>query len=172
MTFFLRLASPLDLPSIVSFNEGIALETEGLLLEKERLSHGVSAFLNDPSLGFYLLAFHQETVVGQLAVTFEWSDWRNRFFWWLQSVYVHPSWRRKGVYRALHARVRQMAHDDPKVCGLRLYVERQNTVAQTTYHALGMERSPYLVMQEDFVLGPHPLALVERESPEGQPPEK
>lgn len=35
----------------------------------------------------------------ELLVTFEWSDWRNAQYWWIQSLYVVPEHRRKGIFR-------------------------------------------------------------------------
>lgn len=137
----------------------MALETEGKTLDRERLTRGVSAVLEDPSKGFYLVAERAEAreeeqaIVGQLLVTFEWSDWRNGTFYWVQSVYVDPSARRRGVYRALYANVIERARHAEGVSGVRLYVERHNRIAQSTYAALGMSRAAYEMFEVDFVLG-------------------
>ena len=104
--------------------------------------------LNDPSLGFYVVAERAGEVVGSLMVTNEWSDWRNGLFWWIQSVYIVPAARRQGVYRALYDFVREMARADPGICGFRLYVEKDNTAAQRTYSSLGMAPTDYLVYEE------------------------
>ena len=85
-------------------------------------------------------------------ITYEWSDWRNGCFWWIQSVYVHPDHRRRGVYRALDAHVRAEAKRDGNVCGLRLYVDRDNHVAQSVYASLEMQHSHYDLYEIDFVL--------------------
>jgi len=91
-------------------------------------------------------------VVGSLLVVNEWSDWRNSTFWWIQSVYVRPDWRRKGVYRKLHDWVYEAARSRPGVCGIRLYVDRDNHAAQATYTNLGMSKSHYDLFEIDFVL--------------------
>jgi ribosomal protein S18 acetylase RimI-like enzyme len=126
----------------------MALETEGKLLLPEVVGPGVLRLLNDPSLGFYAVAEHGGDVVGCLMVTNEWSDWRNGMFWWIQSVYVQADWRRKGVYRRLYDFIRELAGADPGICGFRLYVEKENAVAQATYGSLGMQRTDYLVYEE------------------------
>jgi len=108
---------------------------------------GVRRLLAQPALGFYLVAEAAGEVVAALMVTSEWSDWRNGRFWWLQSVYVLPAWRRRGVFRALHAHVAAAAAREPDVCGLRLYVERGNLAAQATYRALGMDTTDYLLLE-------------------------
>ncbi len=95
-----------------------------------------------------MVAEHGGRVVGCLMVTNEWSDWRNGIFWWIQSVYVEAGWRRKGVYRRLYDYVRALALADPGVCGFRLYVEKENAVAQATYESLGMKATDYLVYEE------------------------
>ena len=147
-----RRATGSDLETIVGFNASMAEETEGKTLDLERLRPGVAAVLGDDRLGFYLLAEIEGQVVGQLMITTEWSDWRNAFFWWIQSVYVVSSFRRRGVYRALDRHVRSEALKRPGVCGLRLYVDRDNHVAQAVYAGLDMQRSNYDMYEIDFIL--------------------
>jgi GNAT superfamily N-acetyltransferase len=111
------------------------------------LSAGVAAGLADPGKSVYFLAEEDGTAVGQMMYTTEWSDWRNGWFWWIQSVYVRPEARRRGVFRALFEHVHQAARADERVIGLRLYVERENHVAQKTYQNMGMESAGYLVFE-------------------------
>lgn len=155
-TFFgeIARATSSDLKALVDFNQAMAEETEGKRLERTTLTHGVKRVLDDDDKGFYVVARVDGLVVGQLMVTFEWSDWRNGTFWWIQSVYVAPHARGQGVYRALHDAVRQLALDDGHVCGLRLYVERENTGAQETYRQVGMRASHYLMFEEEPVCAP------------------
>ena len=87
-------------------------------------------------------------VVGSLMVTTEWSDWRNGVFWWVQSVYISPDYRRQGIYGQLYAQVKTLAEQQQNVCGFRLYVEKENVIAQKTYASLGMEQSHYLMYEE------------------------
>src|SRR5947209_11529784 len=112
-----------DLEVLVRFNAAIAKETEGRQLNMERLRNGTRAVLESSERGYYLVAETESVVVGQLFVTYEWSDWRNGMFWWIQGVYGQPSVRGRGVYRALHARVLKDAHARGHVCGLRLSAE-------------------------------------------------
>ncbi|MBK0392302.1 GNAT family N-acetyltransferase [Ramlibacter algicola] len=145
----LRRGEPRDLDVITSFNRAMALETEGRRLQDERSLAGVRRLLAEPALGFYLVAERAGEVVGSLMVTYEWSDWRDGLFWWIQSVYVRPEARRQGVFRALYAHVSSLALADPGVCGLRLYVERENVRAQATYESLGMHRTHYHVYEAE-----------------------
>lgn len=138
-----------DAETIAGFNCAMALETEGRGLQPERALAGAQRLLRDPALGFYLVAERGGAVVGSLMVTYEWSDWRNGHFWWIQSVYVEPHARRRGVFRALYGQVQEMVRRDPAVCGLRLYVETSNERAQATYAALGMARTHYLVYEQE-----------------------
>ena len=108
--------------------------------------------LDRNSLGFYLIAEVEGRPAGQLLITTEWSDWRNGYFWWIQSVYVDVEYRRQGVYRALDSHVHSEARRRGDVCGLRLYVERNNQVAQQVYSSLDMHRSHYDLFEIDFVL--------------------
>ena len=140
-----------DVDIIAHNNAAMALETEHKLLDAATVHKGVHACLADSGKGRYFLAEDEAgTVVGQLMHTHEWSDWRNGDFWWIQSVYVAPSARRSGVFRALYAHLERLAHSTPGVCGIRLYVETDNTSAQRTYEHCGMRDAAYRVMEVDY----------------------
>ena len=151
-SFNVRRATVRDMDVLVEFNAAMALESEGKALDQRRLRDGVAALLDEDGRGFYLVAEAEDRVVGQLMVTYEWSDWRNAHFWWIQSVYVASDWRRRGVYRSLHEYVLAEARNRGDVCGVRLYVDRDNHVAQQVYSNLGMDRSHYDLFEIDFVL--------------------
>ena len=138
-----RPATAADIDVIVQFNAAMAVETEAKTLDPKVLRAGVAAVLAEPRRGFYLIAEHAGEVAGCLMITYEWSDWRNGDWWWLQSVYVRPEHRRGGVFRALYAEVEQLAGARADVVGLRLYVEQDNRHAQETYAALGMHEEQY-----------------------------
>ncbi len=146
MSLTLRPATPADAEVVARFNAALAWESEGKKLDPDILARGVAAVLADRTKGFYTLAERGGEVVGQAAVTFEWSDWRNGWYWWIQSVYVREDARRGGVFRALYEHLHAAAVADPTVIGLRLYVEHANQRARQTYHALGMEEEGYLLM--------------------------
>jgi ribosomal protein S18 acetylase RimI-like enzyme len=148
----IRGALPEDAPVIAGFNAAMALETEHLTLDPVRLRAGVEAVLADAAKGFYFVAEEDGQVVGQLMITFEWSDWRNGNFWWIQSVYVQPETRGLGVYRRLYEHVRSAAADAGNVCGIRLYVERENKRAQEVYRRQGMRAAGYEMYEVDLVI--------------------
>jgi ribosomal protein S18 acetylase RimI-like enzyme len=125
----------------------LARESENLALEPARVRAGVEALLRDPAKGTYFVAEAGGEVVGQLLITHEWSDWRNGDFWWLQSVYVRPDSRRRGVFQALFAHVLAKAKERTDVAGVRLYVEQSNAPALKTYERLGFEETHYRVME-------------------------
>jgi len=154
-----RLAKPEDAALIASFSAAMALETEGRCLDLNRLHDGTSALLESPDRGFFMVAELEQAgerrLLGQLMITYEWSEWRNGAFWWIQSVYVDPAWRRKGVYRRLHDTVVAIGKADTKMCGIRLYVARDNRAAQTVYRRVGLTPSMYDVYEDDFVLRRH-----------------
>jgi GNAT superfamily N-acetyltransferase len=151
MPLTIRRATPADAAVIAEFNRLLALESEGKALDAAVLAAGVAAGLADPRKALYFVAEEGGAVLGQTMVTFEWSDWRNGWVWWIQSVYVRADARRRGVFRALYEHVRRAAAADPDVIALRLYVERENHAAQQTYARLGMQRTGYVVLEE------HPL---------------
>jgi GNAT superfamily N-acetyltransferase len=152
----IRAANLDDVESIITFSAAMALETEKRQLNVARLREGTLSLLNTPSYGFFMVAEigngEQRRLIGQLMITYEWSDWRNGVFWWIQSVYVDPAWRRRGVFRRIHEAVVSQAKADVKVCGLRLYVEQDNHTAEAVYQRVGLKRSVYKVYEEDFVL--------------------
>lgn len=148
MSINIRVATIKDVLSLVSFNQNMALETEQKILATEVLSKGVEALIVDANKGFYLVAEVGDRVVGSLMVTTEWSDWRNALFWWIQSVYILPDCRRQGIYGLLYSKVKLLAQQNGNVCGFRLYVEKDNIIAQQTYEAMGMEQSHYLMYEE------------------------
>jgi GNAT superfamily N-acetyltransferase len=147
----IRHAVPADIDILVEFNAAMARETEGKALDPATLRNGVAAVLNEPRHGFYLVAESAGIVIGCLMITYEWSDWRNGNWWWLQSVYIRKDQRRRGVFRALHADVEQHARAAAGVIGLRLYVERDNARAQATYAMLGMNATHYSMWEREFV---------------------
>ncbi len=148
----IRRATPADAPVIIEFSRRLAEESEGKALDRALLTAGVAAALADPNKGPYFLAEEGGEAVGQMQVTFEWSDWRHGWFWWVQGVYVREDARRRGVFRALYAHVEGEARRDPTVIGLRLYVEENNRAARQTYDRLGLKPTGYLVL-EKYPLG-------------------
>ena len=147
MPFAIRPATPADTERIAEFNRCLAEETESKHLDAPTVLSGVQALLDAPEHGRYFVVESGDALVGQLLLTYEWSDWRNGRFWWIQSVYVAPSHRRQGVFSALYRHVEALARQDPAVCGLRLYVEEHNADALDTYRALGMSPTGYHVLE-------------------------
>lgn len=144
----IRLAKTEEIIALVEFNQAMALETEGKQLNSNTLQHGVEAVFHDEKKGFYVVAEEENKIVGGLMVTYEWSDWRNAWFWWIQSVYIIPDFRGKSIYRFLYEFVKNKARESKDVCGFRLYVEKENINAQRVYEKLGMESSHYLMYEE------------------------
>lgn len=143
-----RAATPADAEAIAAFNRAMARETEDKGLDEAALLRGVRRALGDSVRGSYRVAELDGELAGCLLVTREWSDWRDAWFWWIQSVYVAPHARRRGVYGALHAHVLAQARAAGDVCGVRLYVERENGAAQAAYERLGMRRAHYHMYEQ------------------------
>ncbi len=158
MYIYRATAVPNDTAAIVEFNTALALESEGVALEPETLRAGVGAVLADPhKKGFYLLAAIAGRPIGQLMVTYEWSDWRNGWIWWVQSVYVREEYRRQGIYRALYTELRGIARRRGDIRGLRLYVMRENHTAKRTYAAMGMAHSEYDLYESEMPASARPV---------------
>lgn len=145
----IRIAKGDDANSLVEFNQAMALETEGKSLEPDKITNGVAAVFADEKKGFYVVVEDDGKIVGGLMVTYEWSDWRNAWFWWIQSVYIRPEARGNSLYRRMYEFVKEQAAEAGNVCGFRLYVETENVHAQSVYDAVGMERSHYVMFEEE-----------------------
>ena len=141
-----REALPADASTIIDFQMAMARETEDLELDREVLTRGVNAVFADPALGRYYVAESENRVAGSLLITYEWSDWRNGMVWWIQSVYVLPEHRGRGVYAGLYAHVKSMVAQSA-VRGIRLYVDKRNVPAQEVYTRLGMNGEHYLLFE-------------------------
>jgi GNAT superfamily N-acetyltransferase len=147
MPLVIRQAGPADAPVIVEYNQQMAQETEDKKLDRAVLLPGVEKALHDPNKGRYFLAVDGTETLGQMMITYEWSDWRNGWIWWIQSVYVRADARRRGVFKALYDHVSQAAKQSADVVALRLYVERHNEVAKKTYLRLGMAITDYDILE-------------------------
>ena len=150
MTLHIRPARAEDADLLARWAQAMALETENKILPDADVRPGIARGIADPTLARYFVAERDGVPAGTLMFTFEWSDWRNGLWWWIQSVYVPPEFRRQGIYRALYAYVRALAQADAGVCGIRLYVEKDNRSARSTYEALGMQDAHYRIYEQDI----------------------
>lgn len=146
----IRIATASDTADLIKFNQAMALETEGKILDSSVLAFGVEAVFADGTKGFYVVAEENGEIIGGLMVTFEWSDWRNKWFWWIQSVYILPDARGRRIYSQLYDFVKNAARKRGDVCGFRLYVEQENARAKAVYEKVGMESSHYLMYEEEI----------------------
>jgi len=146
----IRPATPADTEFLARANERMALETEHKVLAPATIRAGVARVLAEPQLGRYFVAEQDGQPAGCLLITYEWSDWRNGLFWWVQSVFVEPAYRGRGIYRALYQHVKQLAAVEGGCCGFRLYGEKDNQRARQTYQRLGMSPTDYLLFEESW----------------------
>lgn len=151
----IRKAELQDAIVIAEFNQAMALETENKQLDKDTIQAGVARMITDTDLGFYLVALFNDgsgddEIAGCLAITTEWSDWRNGLFWWIQSVYVAEPFRRKGIFSRMYQQVHDLAKKEENVCGIRLYAEKDNGSAIRTYLKLGMMETEYRILETEF----------------------
>ena len=135
-----------DAETIAKQNMLLAEESEKIILDYNIVLAGVQALLSDNKKGFYIVAEENGHVIGQMMITFEWSDWRNSMTWWVQSVYVQKQWRKKGIFVKLLQFVQDQSRTN-QVHILRLYVHEHNTAAQKVYQKTGMEKQPYVFYQ-------------------------
>ena len=145
-----RIGEEKDADALAKSNIAMAWETERKKLSPPVVARGVQSLLKNPRHGFYVVAEINGEVAGSLMVTYEWSDWRCASFWWIQSVYVKPEFRGRGIFRKLYEFVKEKASHESDVCGFRLYVERDNLTAQNTYDRVGMSQIPYKLYEESL----------------------
>ena len=150
----IRPATLEDTEFLVSGNASMAFETEARTLDTHTLRAGVCAVFDNPARGFYTVAEIDGQPAGQMMITYEWSDWRNGAFWWIQSVYTLPEARGRGVFKALYSHVESLARENSGVCGLRLYVEAHNQRAQEAYARCGMNEAIYRMFEVDYSIEP------------------
>jgi ribosomal protein S18 acetylase RimI-like enzyme len=147
MKYQISVAEMHDTETLVQFQLAMAQESEGTQLEYVTVSEGVKNAIEDESKAIYLIARNEDNeAIGSLMLTTEWSDWNNARYYWIQSVYVHPEFRRQGVFRELFEFARVIAEND-NAGALRLYVDKENIVAQKVYQSLGMHDSHYLMYE-------------------------
>ena len=141
------MGEPKDIATLAENNISMAMETENNILDKNTITKGVSSIINDRTKGIYWVMEIGGNLVGQLMITYEWSDWRNGTMWWIQSVYVPEIYRRQGIYSSLYENLVHLANSDRDCCGIRLYVEKNNLRAAETYSKLGMVNAGYEIME-------------------------
>jgi ribosomal protein S18 acetylase RimI-like enzyme len=147
MDYTIREATTTDVPVLVSFQQNMAKETEGLHLDPTIVTAGINNMLADPSKGKYYVATQNNLVAGCLMITNEWSDWRNGNVLWIQSVFIDPAHRGKNVYRKMYEHIQQMVLGSSALRGIRLYVDKSNKAAQAVYEKLGMNGEHYQVYE-------------------------
>jgi GNAT superfamily N-acetyltransferase len=143
----IKKALPTNWQTIANFQLLMAKETEDIDLDWDTVSKGVKAVFDNPGLGQYFIAESEGKIVASLMTTFEWSDWRNKMVWWLQSVYILPDYRRMGIFRKMYGHIQQLVLKNENVSGIRLYVDLSNANARKTYEAVGMDGEHYQVYE-------------------------
>ena len=147
INYSVQVGTQEDIQAIAQFQVDMALESEGTVLDIQTVLPGVTAAMNDHQKGTYLVARVDGQPISSLMLTREWSDWTNRWYWWIQSVYVKPEYRGKGAYRAMYEKIKEMAKENG-VTQIRLYVDKTNTRAQQVYKKVGMDECHYLMYEE------------------------
>lgn len=139
-----------DIAALVEFNRSMAFETERIELDPDTIAKGVAAVFEDDNKGFYVVAEFEEKIVGGLLIVYEWSDWRNAWFWWITSVYIVAEHRGQKIYSGMYDFVKESARVEGNVHGFRLYVDLENTDAQKVYEKVGMFASNYMLFGENL----------------------
>ena len=147
LDIIIREACDTDLKTLVDFNRALAEESENLSLDKDILQLGIIKAMELKDCNYFVAELNGD-LVGQSMITSEWSDWRNGVIWWIQSVYVNPDLRKRGVFTSIFNYIESLAKIKPEVKALRLYVMRSNTLGIKTYETLGMKNSGYIVYEK------------------------
>jgi ribosomal protein S18 acetylase RimI-like enzyme len=143
----IRLATEEDSNEIIAFQLEMAMESEGVKLNPETLKNGVLSVFRDAQKGKYFVAEDNQKIVGSMLTTYEWSDWRNQWVYWLQSVYIIPAYRGSGIFRLMYEQIKNQVQREKRVAGIRLYVDVSNTHAIGVYNSIGMDGDHYKVFE-------------------------
>ena len=143
-----REAKNTEYKLIAGFQQKMAFETENYHLDINTVTKGVEAVFNDTSKGKYYIVEEDEKVIASLLTTYEWSDWRNSQVIWIQSVFVLPNYRKKGVFKIMYSNIKDIVSKSPEYSGIRLYVDKTNTNAQKVYTKIGMQGEHYSLFEE------------------------
>lgn len=143
----ITVATAEDITGIVEFQQKMAQETEQLTLDKITVTQGVQAVFSNPAKGTYVVAKDRNTLVASMLLTLEWSDWRNASFLWIQSLYVLPNYRQKGIFKKMYNYVKKTVNDSTHYAGIKLYVATENEIAQNVYKNVGMASSHYRLFE-------------------------
>lgn len=143
----IRAARQDDSALIIDFQQKMAQETEGVKLDAAVLAEGLNRLFDDPAKGKYYIAEDNGGVIGCLMITFEWSEWRCGNVLWIQSVYVKPSHRGKGVFKKMYEHIKSLVTPESEYRGIRLYVDQSNASAKKVYEKLGMNGEHYQVYE-------------------------
>lgn len=145
----IRMAVEDDAWVLADHNVMMARESENVDIDVKTTLLGIKSVLADMSKGFYLVAEEEGEIIGQLMITFEWSDWRDKNIWWIQSVYIVKDWRKKYVFQQMLDEVYQLGRLQ-EVDIFRLYVYADNFGAIAAYKRLKMKQMKYLVFEKNF----------------------
>jgi len=144
---FVREANVSDIPTLVNYNRALAYETENIALDEKILRLGIEKVLELEDCQYFVAELNGK-IVGQSMITSEWSDWRNGVMWWMQSVYVDPSHRQRGVFQSILKYIEALVEKHQEVKGLRLYVKQDNKVGISAYESLGIKNSGYVIHEK------------------------
>jgi len=149
MGFIIRRAGLSDLEQLVEFTLSEAKEAEGRGQDKERARLGILAALEDESVAAYwVIETAADEIVGNISVVKEWSNWSAGYYWWIQSLYIQPEHRGRGLMERLIQTVKESAREG-QALGLRLYVHKDNNRAIKAYIRCGFADSDYRIMRID-----------------------
>ena len=143
-----RKAQKSDYKVIAGFQQKMAWETEHLQLDGDTVQKGVTAVFDDVSKGKYYVIEEDGKVISSLLTTYEWSDWRNSQVLWIQSVFVLPEYRAKGVFKLMYSEIKKIVKNNPNYSGIRLYVDKTNVNAQKVYEKIGMQGEHYGLFED------------------------
>ena len=150
MKFTVRRAEERDLDELVAFTIAEAIESEGLERDSAVVRSGVEAGLSDSSIATYWVVESEEDgIVAGTSVVKEWSDWHAQDYWWIQSMYVRPDHRGRGIVESMIEAVAAEARS-ADAAELRLYVHRENRRAVSAYRRSGFSDTCYKIMSKSL----------------------
>jgi ribosomal protein S18 acetylase RimI-like enzyme len=144
--YAIRLAAEPDVETLVDFTLREAAEAERATLSTEEATIGVrGGFSTPPRSTYWVAEAANGPIVASTSVVQEWSNFHGGHYWWIQSLYIVPDHRGRGLVEQLIEHLARVSHSAGAL-DLRLYVHSVNWRAIRAYSRCGFVEAPYSVM--------------------------
>ena len=149
--FMVKNMTTEDISTFISFQKIMAKETEGVNLDDSSIAGALEYLINDDSYGKAFMAKlgPNGVSVGTCYINYGYDVLSNKFTIWVQSVFVHPEYRKKGIFSKIFNHLELVARQ-LNASRISLFVDFSNLPAQKVYEKMGMVRREHSFIERDF----------------------